>query len=109
YHKVTGAAAAAGTGATRVRMGRSVYWNLDQPAAAAEDADKWHPRGTGTLVITGRRVRFDGAEALGIPLADVVNFSVYRDGLLIRTDTMPDQRFGFGGDVEVIGTIFGVV
>jgi len=103
------ATAAAATGATRVRMGRSVYWLLDQPAFAVEDADKWKPLDEGTLVITPRRLGFDGAHAVTIPLGDIVNFSVFRDGLLIRTDTTPDQVFRFAGDVEVIGTVLGVV
>jgi hypothetical protein len=92
----------------RVRLGKCVYWKLEEPAlAAAEGA--WTPSGEGTLSITNRRLIFaHDAARDDLRHEDMNRFTVYRDGLQVEMVDGHDRLFKLEGDAEIAGTILGV-
>lgn len=88
----------------RVRIMKGVYWRMGDLAVSRVTDDVWVPLGTGTLYITSKRLIFDGdARTTSIALNRILDFTVYKDGILIDKDSGKSQLFKADGDLELLG------
>jgi hypothetical protein len=93
----------------RVRLGKSVYWRLDEGALEGERATEWTAAGEGTLSITNLRLVYEsGGESSELRHEDMIRFTVFRDALQPELDNGLDLLFTIAGDAEIAGTILGV-
>lgn len=106
-HESVSAGSAAGR--KRVRLGKAVYWKLDEEALGADRRPLWTPAARGTLTVTNRRVLFAGdAEPYQLRVEHMIRFTVFRDGIQLEMDDGHDHLFTIDGDAEIAGTVLGV-
>jgi hypothetical protein len=92
----------------RVRLGRAIHWELEQPAPLQGDT-RWTAAGEGTLIVTNQRVLFAGADGVeAIAMTQIERFTAYRDAIALEVERQSDVLFALDGDAEIVATVLGV-
>jgi Chloroplast envelope transporter len=82
----------------RVRIMKGLYYRVGQVNVQRIAEDVLTQIDVGSLYLTNKRLIFNGSKKnTTIPLAKIINFEVYADGLKIEKETGKDQFFQLGG------------
>lgn len=93
YRTVTKAIRYAGPMA-RVRIMKGLYYRVGQVSFDRVTQDYLKLLDVGTLYLTNKRLFFDGGQKnTSIPLSNVIDFTMFSDGIQIQKDSGKDQFF----------------
>ena len=89
-----------------IRIMKGLSYRYGQVNVSRIKTEELRQLDSGTLLITSRRLLFNGTNKNSqVLLKRVIHFDVYRDGLRIEKDSGRDQIYKGEGDTELIGLI----
>jgi hypothetical protein len=93
-----------------IKIMKGVRWRVGSIAVQRMTTDVMTQLDAGTLYITSTRLFFDGEKKnTSIPLRNITNFVVFKDGLQIEKEAGPDEYFLGAGDWELAGACLDAV
>jgi hypothetical protein len=108
YERRGDAAVPEGEGVVSVRIARGVYYRVGSVSDARINRTALRYVDGGRLLVTSRRVRFEGPEgSVAWSLRDIASYQVYADGIVLERRSGPGPTFTLDGDVELAAVILG--
>jgi hypothetical protein len=87
-----------------IKIMKGVRWRVGSIAVQRMTTDVMTQLDSGILYITSTRLFFDGEKKnTSIPLGNITNFTVFKDGLQVEKETGPNQYFLGTCDWELAG------